>query len=474
LFEMLILALIILIIILIAYTGMLIRAHRAVIAGLRDKNYGGSFYPCAAFAALSDLCIIGILFIAVTTVAAEYSRNTYWKHKPTEFFKVEEALGMRDGSYDVYEHFVISNPPKDSALLKKMIEEYNFQTIPLDTLNRYGAYHRYFYRETGCFTRNYEDGEPYPKPYWWGWQCHVDYGYDFKDYGIGQNLIHRHAKMIASAEYNYSAARGFRGTDPSCGRWFYIYEDQQRNGLERFHINDICAYYKENSAVRLEAAKGGGWKTGTRKPAAPWTQGSQFNPNIAYDSLVYERQTYRTVRIGDLTWMAENLNFKTGNSWCYNLNESYCQKYGRLYDWNDAMQACPAGWRLPDDDDWRNLILDAGYDKANENLKSKTGWRNFIDFDYGIFFWQHEKIRSGSGTDEFGFSALPGGGRYHHRNGGFEHARYWGCWWSATEIDADTASVHKIHGYRLDGYGPVPVNISKRDGLSVRCVRDGE
>ena len=110
-------------------------------------------------------------------------------------------------------------------------------------------------------------------------------------------------------------------------------------------------------------------------------------------------QTYRTVTIGEQTWMAENLKYKTEFSTCHKDLDS-CAKYGRLYEWSEAYNACPADWHLPTEEDWGTLFATIGakyrkYDGflgAGEKLKSKNGW-----------------LGNGNGTDEYGFSALPAG-----------------------------------------------------------------
>jgi uncharacterized protein (TIGR02145 family) len=182
------------------------------------------------------------------------------------------------------------------------------------------------------------------------------------------------------------------------------------------------------------------------------------------EPLVYGGQTYKTVVIGGQTWMAENLNYQTGNSWCYNDSNSYCNKYGRLYDWETAMSACPSGWHLPASDKWTALAKAAGGTgtlgtsggTAGKALKSKNGWNDY-------------EGKSGNGTDKYGFSALPGGFRYNdddfHAVGGF------GYWWTATVISAinDYVSGRRMN-YNYDhvnDYGSPSFA-----GYSVRCVKD--
>jgi len=168
-------------------------------------------------------------------------------------------------------------------------------------------------------------------------------------------------------------------------------------------------------------------------------------------------KTYKTVNIGGKTWMAENLNHKTQNgSWCYQgSDESNCDKYGgRLYNWNTAKSVCPAGWRLPSRQEWADMIAKTGGSSAaGKKLKAASGWSSGGN---GI-----------NGTDDYGFSALPGG--YRANNGGFGNAGSGGNWWTDTENGAQYGYALRMSSY--DDSVDETYNY-KEYGFSVRCIQD--
>jgi len=179
---------------------------------------------------------------------------------------------------------------------------------------------------------------------------------------------------------------------------------------------------------------------------------------INYGSLRDSRdgKTYKTAVIGGKRWMAENLNYlpQSGQSWCYNKDDSYCGKYGRLYDWNTAITICPAGWHLPSREEWNNLVtMSGGSSAAGKKLKAGSGWNPY-------------KGKTGNGTDDYGFSALPGGSR-HPAGGGFFAVGYHGNWWTT----ADPNSAY-YRGAYYDNDGIREINTVKGFGFSVRCVQD--
>lgn len=187
---------------------------------------------------------------------------------------------------------------------------------------------------------------------------------------------------------------------------------------------------------------------------------------------------YRTVKIANLEWMVENLNIssfrngdpileaKTVEEWskageegvpafCYYENRmENGNKYGKLYNWyavTDPRGLAPEGWHVSSDDEWRQTTdFLGGEDAAGTKMKSNSGWPG-----------------NGNGTNESGFTGLPGGCR--DLNGKFSNMGEIGFWWTSTQYDTNLA------WYRCIDHTPWYVyrtNYYKKNGLSVRCIKD--
>jgi len=259
---------------------------------------------------------------------------------------------------------------------------------------------------------------------------------------------------------------------------------------------DKTMRYRDVTMVTLkaEAADGyvfTGWSLGASNFAVTPLTITLYGDKVLTAN--FERFEPRSVQIGNRRWLAENLNIMPskpwcyddddsrcifGKSWCYDNDESNCQKYGRLYDFAAAMAICPAPWRLPTKDDWNSLIRVGGHN-AGKKLKSKTGWDDWECKDdrrnyWGPYYGDSRAKKtgctpgntySGNGTDDFGFSALPGG---EGDENNYHYVGKIGQWW--TDVSSEWYQLdwysYDLEDNRYIGGG------GGSDGKSVRCVQD--
>ncbi len=175
----------------------------------------------------------------------------------------------------------------------------------------------------------------------------------------------------------------------------------------------------------------------------------------ARDGKTYQTVSYQLKKgkdaVSTITWMAENLNFNSMASHCFANEEANCETKGRLYNWFEATAVCPVSWRLPNDEDWYQLVnLYGGLAKAGKHLKAnKRSWPD------------------GKGTNKSGFNGLPTGAfaakDFHQAKAGF--------YWSATETEEE--------GIEASDWSFVPWLDEMRHwsgdkfiGNAVRCIRD--
>lgn len=180
-----------------------------------------------------------------------------------------------------------------------------------------------------------------------------------------------------------------------------------------------------------------------------------LNPAISYGEMTDDRdgQFYKTVVIGGQTWMAENLNLETANSFCYNDSASNCAKYGRLYTWAAALDACPTDWHLPDSTEWNYLIdVTGGELEAGTSLKSiRASSDAVID----------------NGSDEYGFSAVAAG-RFEN-NSAYRDLNTLAYFWSSSERSTTVARMLEL-SYRFSN--AVLGGEAKSVALSIRCLKN--
>ena len=174
-------------------------------------------------------------------------------------------------------------------------------------------------------------------------------------------------------------------------------------------------------------------------------------------------KVYKYIKIGTQEWMAENLAYKTASgSWFSYDSDIVGAKIGRLYTWDAAKQAVPAGWHLPTDEEWKKLEMSLGMSPIDADATDFRG-----KLEGAKLKSASEWSEDGNGTDAVGFSALPGG--FRSSSGDFFVFEWQGYWWTATESDTNYA------WYRMIKYNDSRVNRNdsfKGEAYSVRCIKD--
>ena len=188
---------------------------------------------------------------------------------------------------------------------------------------------------------------------------------------------------------------------------------------------------------------------------------------------------YSVITIGNQMWMGENLKttkYRNGElikttspvtkdirveaspqyQWAYDGRESNVAVYGRLYTWftvTDSRGVCPIGWHVPTDAEWSTLTTFLGGEIVAYSKLKESGELHWINYD--------------TGTNEIGFTALPGGLR--NSKGSFDDMGSRGNWWSSTENGQADAwyrlmdcNFNSIYRYLF----------LKRNGFSVRCIKN--
>ena len=184
--------------------------------------------------------------------------------------------------------------------------------------------------------------------------------------------------------------------------------------------------------------------------------------------------TYTTLQIGQQTWMGENLKVthdqegKVIESFCYNMNDTNCDTFGRLYTWHAAMNGsvkdgacgiCPKGWHVPSDEEWKILEMEVGMTRADADIENawrgtNQGWRLSVNGSSGFNFLLGGR-RESDGLFTF----------YGYKN----TVAYF---WTSTHYYADTAFAWRRclnnNDSTIGRYNTFP----KTWGFSVRCVKN--
>lgn len=201
-----------------------------------------------------------------------------------------------------------------------------------------------------------------------------------------------------------------------------------------------------------------------RRLASAMQQAKGFSNTSRKTESEENADSSRSVRINDQVWMGRNLNLATVNSWCLDDLQENCDTYGRMYNWYDALNACPEGWHLPSDEEWITLERTLGMPELQLYGETWRGTDQGGQLKAVSILWDRPNTDA---TDIFGFSAIPGGPRY--KFGMYGTLGKNATFWTSTAYGKHDAVIRYL-GYNKSEIGRTVH--SKLEGHSVRCLKD--
>ena len=244
------------------------------------------------------------------------------------------------------------------------------------------------------------------------------------------------------------------------------------------------------------------WKVDVTDQHGAFSEGPAFSFTVCSSSEAgkftdsRDGKSYNWVKIGNQTWMGQNLNYNSPGSLCYNNSADSCAKYGRLYHFDEAGKVCPPGWHLPSDIEWKQMETALGISSFEIDniyvMSSVTGFRNNINFrssgglgkkNRSAFWWEPILVSADiymDGTNETGFNALPSGFYDSSESSPWRRVNQQTGFWSST-LYSGTARVRDgvityydgiARGLVFEYPGQNRVYIDLTDHISVRCIKD--
>jgi uncharacterized protein (TIGR02145 family) len=255
-------------------------------------------------------------------------------------------------------------------------------------------------------------------------------------------------------------------------------------------LNPNTTYYVRAYATNSDGTGYGSARKFTTRPAGT---GSVFNADLTYGTVTdIEGTIYKTIEIGSQTWMAENLRTtrytdnteidlitsdtlwgstpSPGYCWYENNEKLFGNIYGAYYNWMAVITSrlCPVGWHVPSDEEWKTLEIYLGMTQEQADAENQRGTTEGAQLkESGWNNWSEGGI---AGTNQSGFTALPGGSRSTFYGVFYDEGRNGLFWTSTGYYPIGSVAYCRSLYFGSSGISRYLQNINF--GLNVRCIRD--